>query len=179
MLKENIPVSEQAYRSDVAELQNYLRAIIYGSGRKTTIVPDGVYGSSTRSEIEKFQSESGIEPTGAVDRITWDAVVEAYLDAINNTAAEQGILPFGSFENVLSDNDSGMLIVILQAMLRTISSVDINFPIVEISGIYDDKTHAFVKQFQLAAGIEPTGSTDIRTWNTLVRYFNFLAEEYG
>lgn len=42
------------------------------------IEPNGVYDESTQRAVSAFQIMQGIEPTGLVDEITWDAIVEVY-----------------------------------------------------------------------------------------------------
>ncbi|MDF2948548.1 MAG: putative peptidoglycan-binding protein [Sedimentibacter sp.] len=42
------------------------------------IEPNGVYDEPTQRAVSAFQTMQGIEPTGLVDEITWDTIVEVY-----------------------------------------------------------------------------------------------------
>jgi len=42
------------------------------------VVADGVFGDITENAIMDFQSRNGLEPTGVVDKITWNALARAY-----------------------------------------------------------------------------------------------------
>lgn len=42
------------------------------------VVADGFYGDVTENAIIDFQRRNGLEPTGVVDKITWNALARAY-----------------------------------------------------------------------------------------------------
>lgn len=42
------------------------------------VVADGVFGDITENAVIDFQSRNGLEPTGVVDKITWNALARAY-----------------------------------------------------------------------------------------------------
>ncbi len=52
--------------SDVKGLQEILMSLGYDCG-----MPDGVFGSKTKSAVEKFQSDHGLSPDGIVGPLTW------------------------------------------------------------------------------------------------------------
>ena len=42
------------------------------------VIADGVFGDVTENAIIDFQRRNGLEPTGVVDKITWNALARAY-----------------------------------------------------------------------------------------------------
>lgn len=173
MADNNIPytVTDEAHKQNIAELQGYLSSYF-----DSFIIPDGVYNDATRSAVTSFQRASGLEPTGEVDRETWEALYSAYMKKMENTLS-LGIMPFPGTDAVLAEGDSGIVIVMLQAMLNMLSGVYSNIPAVEITGEYDPDTQRLVSVIQAVTGLPVTGKTDIITWNNIVRLFNFQTEE--
>ncbi len=62
----------------IAELQRYLRGIPLESGQPRAIGIDGIYGEETRAAVADFQRMVGLQPTGRVDRATWDVIFAEY-----------------------------------------------------------------------------------------------------
>ncbi len=60
----------------------------------------------------------------------------------------------------------------LQTMLRTIAQLEPNQPTPEADGVYSPKTAASVAAFQRRRGLNPTGVTDLNTWEHIVRDFD-------
>lgn len=176
MADNPIPVSKSAHSRNVREIQEYLREIGYGRNDGTPIVPDGIYGSHTKEAVMNFQRGNGLPVTGEVDRSTWEGIYAYYEDLMINVRIQEGIKPLPALDMELSIGDMGLSIMILQAMLNTIAGIYTNVCTVSSAGLYDDNTAKAVSEIQTAAGINPTGKTDIRTWNTIVRFFNAEVE---
>ncbi len=176
MAADNIPVSPEDHSSNVAELQRYLREIHQSGADVRAVIPDGIYGQQTRGAVTDFQRANNIPQTGEVNFETWNAIHSAYNYTKQNLNAQHGIMPFPSLVTVFSDGDSGTAVIILQAMLNTIAGIHNNITANRLNGIYDSNTALAVSELQSAAGITPTGKTDISTWNTIVDIFNALAE---
>lgn len=64
----------------VRQLQRYLRVIGQNNSSVPVISVDGQYGSRTKAAVEAVQRLNGLEPTGQVGPITWNAIVELYQD---------------------------------------------------------------------------------------------------
>ena len=63
------------YKASVYEVQRQLR-ILYRSMDELQyqIIPNGIYDRQTRANVVSYQKEAGLEPTGVVDYITWQAL---------------------------------------------------------------------------------------------------------
>jgi len=167
-----IPVSKEDHSKNVTELQNYLRTIAYNGGNIPIIIADGIYGDSTKQAVSAFQRENALPVTGQVNKSTWDKIYLDYSDIRDNYITQECITAFPSIDTIISENDSGGVILILQAMINTLAASYINIPQVGINGIYDTTTAEAIKELQRVFGIEDNGLVDLRTWNMLVRTFN-------
>lgn len=180
MANDQIPVSKQAHEGNIRELQNYLREIAMTYSNVRPVIPDGQYGAQTSAAVADYQRMKGLPETGEADRATWNAILDTYWDIISNLSDQTGIRPLPSVNILLSAGDTGTAIIIMQAMLNTLAGLYFNIPPNTISGVYDEDTVKGITEFQTAAGLTPTGETDIRTWNALVGLFNAtVASEYG
>lgn len=75
---------------EIRLLQEYLSTI---SEVYTEIpAPDvnGVFGTATRDAVTAFQNLFGLNPTGIVDALTWDAITDAYSDVVYGNMAAEG-----------------------------------------------------------------------------------------
>jgi peptidoglycan hydrolase-like protein with peptidoglycan-binding domain len=62
----------------VTQLQTFLRTIAQNNNAVPLITVDGIYGNQTRDAVIAVQKLSGIEQTGAVGPLTWNAIVNLY-----------------------------------------------------------------------------------------------------
>lgn len=179
MANEAIPVSPQSHEANVTELQRYLREISMSGADVRPVIPDGLYNEQTAAAVADFQRMKGLPVTGETDRVTWDAILDAYYDIISNLSEQIGVKPLPSVKTVLAPGDTGTAIIILQAMLNTLAGLFFNIPPNSLSGVYDSDTVNAVMEFQMAAGLTPTGKTDIRTWNALAGLFDAISAMEG
>ena len=56
-----------------------------------------------------------------------------------------------------------------QEILYLLSRTDPSLPVVYPDGVYGKETKAAVRAFQRHAGLDPTGTVDLKTWNALFR----------
>ena len=59
-----------------------LRVLAEADRSLPTVVPDGVYGTTTMQAVSAFQRKMGLPVTGVTDEATWLAIVEAYEPAL-------------------------------------------------------------------------------------------------
>ncbi len=62
----------------VEQIQTYLRVIGQNNSSVPVINVDGVYGNQTRNAVLAVQRLYGIEQTGIIGPLTWNAIVELY-----------------------------------------------------------------------------------------------------
>ncbi len=75
--------------SDVAALQEYLNVIGEVFDEIPRIAVDGIYGTATESAVRAFQRLEGLDVTGIVNSVTWNAIGSLYNDIESgNTVAD-------------------------------------------------------------------------------------------
>lgn len=62
----------------VTQLQMFLNVIAANNSAVPSVTVDGVYGNETKNAVIAVQKLSGLEQTGAVGALTWNAIVNLY-----------------------------------------------------------------------------------------------------
>lgn len=62
----------------VTQLQTFLNVIAANNSAVPSVAVDGVYGNETKNAVIAVQKLSGLEQTGAVGALTWNAIVNLY-----------------------------------------------------------------------------------------------------
>ena len=75
------PLPSVFSRGPVSTLQEMLRTISFVDQTIPFIRPTGRFDEATLEAVMRFQKEAGLPVTGTVDRQTWDAIMQAFLDA--------------------------------------------------------------------------------------------------
>ena len=156
----------------IRELQTYLRTVATRHIEIPLIAVDGIFGPETTQAVIAFQESFGLEPTGRVNRQTWDAIYAEYTRILKVEAPAEALRPFPAPDYVMMPGDTGNLVFFLQIMLDTISERYSNLPPVKKTGIYDEDTQRAVQQMQQLGGLEPNGKTDKATWDKIPRLYN-------
>ena len=75
---------------EVRTLQQYLLKLseVYPEIPKVSV--NGIFGTATRDAVIAFQNLFGLNPTGIVDALTWDAIADAYSDIYYGENAQEG-----------------------------------------------------------------------------------------
>lgn len=60
----------------IRAVQEYLRTV---GDENIFIFPSGIYDDNTKEAVRKFQSNRNLEPTGEVDRITFDLIFSEHI----------------------------------------------------------------------------------------------------
>ena len=147
----------------IKEIQHYLRTLSFRNPGIASIVVDGIYGHDTAKAVSSFQELSSLTPTGKVDSLTWDTLVNAYN---KEQKTPQSLHPFPDKNSIINQSSPKDIVYILQAML--ISSENTAVP----SGIYDAQTKRQIEEFQKEHRLSATGYVDFETWNLLATRFN-------
>ena len=58
----------------IRSLQTMLRVIAEDDKGYITVVPDGIYGSTTMQAVSSFQRQHGLPVTGITDQATWETI---------------------------------------------------------------------------------------------------------
>ncbi|MGN0605760.1 MAG: peptidoglycan-binding protein [Oscillospiraceae bacterium] len=158
----------------ISEIQGYLNGISYYNSKIPRIIPDGIYGRESEITVRAFQQEYGLPVTGQINKVTWNKIVDIYKRLV--TPEPERILVFESKNSVMRQGDKGYDVTLLQIMLNLIlEHSDNNMQKINTSGFFDNATVKAVKAFQNLALAEQTGYVDVKTWNLIVKVFNYMS----
>lgn len=162
------------YNDAVYELQLWLRELHFSGHPIEELIPDGIFDAKTRKAVADFQRYANLPVSGVADRQTWDAVYSHVTSARFNASRPNPIYPFPETDGyVLTPNEVSDTIKVVQIMLTTLAG-HYGMGTLEVSGVYDEPTRAFVSEFQKRSGIAPNGLVDKETWNALTGVYRRL-----
>lgn len=119
---------------------------------------DGVYGTDTYEAVRKYQMDRGIPVSGAIDEMTYSALMNQGEEA----DSQRGYGPY-----VYARGDHGAEIEALQKKLQSMGYLD------DIAdGIYGENTEAAVREFQKEHGLSVSGSMDRKTIDAVNRKYS-------
>ncbi|MBR4102021.1 MAG: peptidoglycan-binding protein [Oscillospiraceae bacterium] len=150
----------------ISEIQRYLHDISYFDAGIPRIVPDSIYGEETAQAVRSFQQRYGLLVNGEVNPATWERIVEVYLRLAGTPALPLEVFP-REVGRILDTGDEGFAVLVLQAILLSLTQRFPNLPKVAITGKYSEETATAVTAFQELSGLPPTGFVDRPTWNVL------------
>lgn len=162
---------ESFIQQPVRSLQTMLQVIALTDQRIPIVIPDGIYGKTTISAVNRFQQLYGIPITGVADQATWEKITEIYESALINAEPAEPIEILIDRNNALKPGDSGAYIYFLQTMLLKLSEEYPSITPPEINGSYDQKTENAVRNFQEITSLPSTGETNKQTWKNLEQHF--------
>ena len=141
---------------------------------------DGIFDTNTENAVRKFQEIFNMPVTGAVDRATWYRILYIYngVKSLNELVSE-GLLyedVAKQFSDTLEIGSSGIEVEILQYYLRFISAFEDTVPRIAVSGNFDEATASALRAFQTNYGLQPTGVSDIVTWEELYDVYRGFAD---
>ena len=130
----------------------------------------GYYDENTKNAVTAFQNTQGLEPTGILDRDTWNALVKAYnqiLSTSSDAIKEQGYELYPG--RVLTQGMQGEDVRALQTLLQRAAAKDNTIPSVEVTGVFDKATEQAVRNLQQRAGYKNSGAVGALTWDYIVQ----------
>lgn len=154
----------------ISELQQWLRNIMKNASDDPAIIPDGIFSSETRFEVESFQRERGLPVTGIVDLATWEALREASLMVDFNREAPRQVAPISNEDLPLIRGMNNKFTDTLKLMLNHVAENYRSFEFVEEQG-FAEATQRNVRRWQSVAFLAETGEVDKATWNTLSDFY--------
>ncbi len=164
----------------VMALQEYLNEISLVYPEITPITPTGNFGNNTMAAVMAFQRLFNLPDTGIVDRDTWNAITNEFVQVREGAQPAFGQFPGydlkeGQIDRVRgietnTDNLVGRPVYSLQHMLRYINAEK---PLPGIpDGIFGSQTTDRVKTFQTENNINPTGTVDSDTFRAIRDAYN-------
>lgn len=162
-------------REAILNIQRYLRMLSFHSDSIKAVPLDGIFGERTRKSLMDFQREMGLEPTGQVDRETWDILKSEYEKSVANNSPPAMLALFPrdppGYEMTLGENS--FLVTAVQYLLSELERI-YYFPHIELTGVYDTVTSDTICEFQRRNGINVTGNVGRETWDALAIQHNVL-----
>ena len=162
-------------RDAIMNIQKYLRHLSFHGGSRRTVPTDGIWDSETREALREFQLANSLEPTGSVDRATWERLKAAYDESIamNSPPAMLSLFPREPVGYEISRGDTGFLVDTVQYLLGELERL-YYFPEYTPSGEYDAETEKIIRDFQRINGIAETGRVGRETWDALAVQHNLF-----
>ena len=162
----------------VRTLQYYLSVIAYFNPNLNTVAIDGVFGEDTENAVKAFQSYYSLQPTGVVERTTWEKIDEVYRDTVRDIPSsvygENAKLYPGYF---LSIGMRGTDVEDLQTYLSLIGRNYRDIDEIPVTGYFGEQTENAVRQFQALFDIRQTGTVGPLTWNSIAEQYDFLISQ--
>ncbi len=173
-LEEAKPIySEVLKQGDTGDnvrlIQYYLAVISYFDNQIPAAEVDGEFGPMTKSAVTVFQQRFGIEPTGEVNRDTWNQLQKTYTEVSEflkkeYVTAGDEIYP----GRILSIGMTGDDVSSLQKLIQKISEKNSSVPTVEVTGTFDDQTEQAVRTIQSMNSLPVNGRVGLVTWNRIL-----------
>ena len=167
-------------KSAIRNLQRYLRQLSFFDNDIPPLPLSGVWDPHTRDAVIAFQQKNGLEPTGIADEQTWNLLFEQYTLSIEEKSPPErmAIYPRLPERDSLRLGDVGFPVTAVQYMLDELTIQFEGLDNVPQNGIYGEETVRAVAEFQRRNLLPPTGEVDKRTWDTLVRSYDLVANDY-
>ncbi len=142
--RAQFPTQSQGDRgADVVALQHLLRA------RGRSVAVTGVFGSATRSAVQGFQRQAGLNSSGVANVATWEALVPQ-----------------------LSRGASGEAVLALKKQLNAKRRAGLG-----LNSSFDSATRTAVRSLQQHMGLSASGVVDRQTWRNLI--WHFIRPDFG
>lgn len=155
------------FDSPIRNLQVFLRTISGVYSEIPSVIPDGVYGNSTKEAVKAFQNRFSLNETGVTDNSTWDAILRVYREIEKDTSQPNWVRIFPEDGLKSESNSYTPTIYVIQTMMYALSERFSNIPPPSLNGIIDSPTIESVKAIQYASGLNPDGNITKLFWDFL------------
>ena len=151
----------------IRSLQTMLRVLAEDDDDLLSVIPDGIYGTQTRDAVIAFQNKYNLPATGIADNSTWDQIVRTFEPALVRLDRAYPLQLILNPGQVLHRGDTHPYILLIQAMLVTLSDIHSTIVAPGLTGILDRDTANAIIAFQLLSNLPQTGEIDKTTWKHL------------
>lgn len=162
---------ESFVEQPIRSLQTMLEVIARDDQTLPDLIPDGIYGQSTRAAVTQFQKKYSLPITGIVDLQTWEMIVAVYDDAIIQVEKAEPIEVLIPPGKIYRYGERSPNIYLLQSLLIQLSFLHSQIPAPEHTGVLDGPTASSLKVFQGLSGLPETGELDRITWKNLAKQY--------
>lgn len=157
----------------VRSLQYMLRRLSQRYDFLPELVSDGLFGERTLEAVMLFQRELHPPVTGVVDRDTWRAIRDEWLDLERELAEPRQVRGFPQGVKITAGTQEDYLMPI-QAMFQSLSNLFEGVERETINGVHDQTSVRNTKWLQSRANLKETGELDRETWNMLTRLYELF-----
>ena len=151
----------------VENLQFYLKTLAAYNPFLAPLQVDGVFGPATENAVKAFQRTYSLTQDGIVGEITWDRIVQAYQDVLNEP--EIATRPYPG--TLLRIGSSGSDVRYEQTLLNRIRPVFATVGALEEDGVFGSRMRSSVAEFQSLFGLSADGIIGQDTWDGLNSVF--------
>lgn len=159
----------------VFSLQTMLRVLATRNPAIPMVVPDGIYGENTMRSVTALQRERNLPATGVVDLATWEAVTQAFAQALPELMPPQPLRITLNPEQIIRAGEQNAHLFLVQAMFHVLSGSYTGAPDPPATGVLDEQTGAAVLWLQGLAGLPPTGEIGRSEWRVLTGVYHMCA----
>ena len=131
----------------VSTLQEMLRTIAFVNRSLPFLRPTGRFDEETLEAVMMFQKINGFPVTGIVGRRTWDAIMNAFLQAYSHLAPPRTVTIFSQGAEPIHPGQSSPLLRPLQDMFRALAEILEGIASTPSTGVLDEDTTANLRCF--------------------------------
>lgn len=159
-------------KAAVYEMQYYLKFISKHIRGISEITPDGIFGAETEKAVREFQKIYSLEPTGEINRTTWNKITNVYAELKEEYGRADPIYVYPTELFAMKKGDDYSEILVLQGLLKRLSDRYENMPAASTSGVFDSETEDLVKKLQEVFDLPQTGEVNKATWNRIASFYS-------
>ena len=141
----------------VRDIQKYINIISRMKKTIPRVSIDGIYGRETKNSIFIFQQNNNINPTGVLDKATFDVLFREYAALLELELASKYVLTSRAFP--ISLGMQGEDILMLNLILEELSNT-YDITVADKTGYFNKTTESAIKDLQKIFGLEENGIVD-------------------
>lgn len=162
----------------IRNIQTMLRQISTIDSNIPVVIPDGIFGNSTKDAVIKFQETYGLTADGIIDLITFEEIVAKFQDAVEKNTLPRKTGLFKTSDTVILPNDENEHLHTIKSMLKNIATRFSNIDLIEINNIHNDESVLIVKEIQKLSGIPENGEINNVTLNIISYLYEIWVTGY-
>lgn len=161
----------------VRSLQSFLRVISYHYIDIPLVIPDGNFGTQTRTAVLAFQKSFSLPATGEVDYVVWIKIIEIYDYIGEYEKKPAGVTLFPLKYETINPGEKNMHLYAIQGVLKGLSQQFLNMDDLSVTGIHDVPSVNAVMKVQKISGLNPCGVIDRPTWDNVAALYAIFVSE--